>query len=115
MARKASRKKVDLNRPVKVVMAIGSDVPSYYINHAEISNSPHEFTMTVGKISTRFSPAQKQAVIDTGEVPVEPILQLIIPPTFLPALIGALEKQRGTYESAFGPIREPDAPAPAKS
>jgi hypothetical protein len=115
MTRKATRKKSHVNKAVKVVMGFGSDVPSYYVNHAEISNSPHDFTLTVGKASGRFTPTQQEAALESGQIAVEPMLQLVLPPTLIPALITALETQRATFESNYGPIRSAEVLAVPKS
>ena len=37
----------------KIVLDMSEGLPNYYVNHAEISHSPHEFNILFAKIPTR--------------------------------------------------------------
>lgn len=94
----------------RIVLDVGSDIPSYYINYADVAQSSHEFTLTVGKTPTRLSQQSIRDVQATGELHVEAMLQLILPPTLLPSLIKALTSQKDLYEHTFGTIRDGSEP-----
>jgi hypothetical protein len=90
----------------RVVLEVGADVPSYYVNFADIAQSSHEFTISVGKTQSRLSAQQMEDVQKTGQIRVEAILQLVIPPTLLPSLINAMTIQKDLYEKMHGPLRD---------
>jgi hypothetical protein len=96
----------------RVTLEVGSDVPSYYVNYVDVSQSTHEFTLSVAKIPTRLAAQTMQNLQTTGELRAEALLQLIIPPTLLPSLLKALTAQKELYEKTWGPIRDSsDLPA----
>jgi len=80
------------------------DGSSMYVNHAEIGHSQHEFIMLWAQVSARQSRAQMEEIQTTGELRVEPMAQLMIPPTLLPSLIRALVNQKEKYEKEHGKI-----------
>ena len=81
-------------------------VPSYYCNHIEITQTKHEFALTFGQLPTRFSPERLESVKSDGIVHVEPVLEVLIPPTVLPGLIKALESQKKHFETLHGAIQD---------
>lgn len=87
------------------------DTPSYYINYAAVSHSEYDFMVSVLRIPTHLTPEQTELAKKGSTVPVEPILQLIIPPRLVEGLIKALSIQKEKYEQEHGPIRHEKQPA----
>ncbi|MCW5750861.1 MAG: hypothetical protein KIT81_06920 [Alphaproteobacteria bacterium] len=78
---------------LKVVIDYSSDMPSYYANFAEISRTEHEFAVTFAKTPPKPSVAQLTEAKASGELVVEPIVQILFPPTMMEGLITALRTQ----------------------
>ena len=97
--------------PVKVVLNVSDGVPSYYVNHAEVSQTRHDFSIHFAQVPSKFSSDTIALIKETHVLPLEPMLQVTIPPTLIPGLIKALNRQRETYEEAHGEIREDDQPS----
>ena len=92
---------------VKVVFDMTDETPVSYVNYAEVGHSQYEFTITVVRVPTKLSPEAMASAKKTGEVRLEPQLQLLLPPRVIPGLIDALKKQLDSYEKSFGPMRAP--------
>jgi hypothetical protein len=91
---------------VRAVITVGEGIPSYYINHLEVSQTQHEFTLSVGKVPSRFALDKQQAIAESGVLEVEAILQLLIPPTLAPGIIKALQIQLAQFEKMHGKVRD---------
>jgi hypothetical protein len=117
MASKKARKALAKDaRPLraKVVMKVTKDLPTYYIDHVEVGSGIHDFSLIVAKLPGRFTAEELSAAATTGELEVEPLLQLYLPPTLIPALIKALNTQKDAFEEMQGPIRDPSAEPPVR-
>jgi hypothetical protein len=90
------------------------DVGTYYINFVEIARSKHEFMMLCTRLPTKLTPTQSQTARDTGALQVDPVVQIVFPPTLINGLIGALSAQRDKYEKDHGIKLEPAAPIEVK-
>lgn len=90
---------------VKIVLEASEDTPSYYVNYVEIIHSQHEFGLYAAQMPTKLSTDSLEAARKSGEIHVEPTLQLVVPPTLIPGLIRALETQKQSYEKEFGMIQ----------
>lgn len=91
---------------VKVSFSVSDETPIYYINHAEISHTPQEFGMLVGRIPTRLTAAQLEEIKQSGTLTLEPEIQLLFPTTLIVGLAKALQIQQEKYEKKFGKIPE---------
>jgi hypothetical protein len=87
---------------LKVVVEASLDTPTYYVNHAEIAVSQHEFAILFARLPTKPSRAEIVEATSSGELVVDPEFQILIPPTLLQGLIDALEKSRDQYDTLFG-------------
>ena len=96
---------------IKIVPDPKLDTPSYYINYAAVAHSQYEFLLSVLRTPAQLSPEQIELAKKGSAVPVEPILQLIIPPRLIDGLIKALSTQKEKYERENGPIRHEKQPA----
>jgi len=101
---------------VRIVLNEVADVPSYYVNYAEVSQGMHDFSIHVARMPSRFSPDVAAAAAKEGVLRIDPMLQLVVPPTIIPGLIKALELQKAMYEKQHGEIVDPtDSPPKALS
>ena len=64
--------------------------------------------MTVLRIPSQLTAEQTELARAEKPVPVEPLLQLVLPPRLIGGLIRALTVQKQKYEETFGQIREDD-------
>jgi len=92
--------------PVKIQPDPKPDTPSYYINYVAVTHSEYDFLVTVLRAPTQLTPEQIELAKSGRAVPVEPLLQLIVPPRLVDGLIKALSIQKERYEHENGPIRQ---------
>jgi hypothetical protein len=76
----AGAKKAD-GLSVRIVIDVRDDTPHYYINHAEINSTPHEFILSAGRIPAKFSPDQLQRAKETATIIIPADIQILIPPS----------------------------------
>ena len=91
---------------VKIVLETSEEIPSYYVNYAEVIHSRHEFGLYAVQLPTKLSTDSLEAARASGEIHIEPTLHLVVPPTLIPGLIDALETQKNSYEKEFGAIQQ---------
>ncbi len=101
--------------PITILPDLKPDTPYYYVNYAAVSHSPYDFSMTVLRIPAELSPEQKELAKVGKPVPIEPLLQLILPPRLIGGLIRAFTDQQQKYEKSFGQIRKDDKKSNGKS
>jgi hypothetical protein len=105
MARKKQSAPPAQSVRLRVAVEATESTPAYYANYLEVAISANEFALSAVRVPTK----PNQAVIQSGELRLEPAVQLLIPPTVVPGLIRALTTQRNNYESQFGPIKDTGA------
>ena len=110
MAEKRASKKAESeplpNRlSVKIQPDPKPDTPSYYVNYAAVAHTEYDFLVSVLRIPVQLTPEQTELAKKGNPVPIEPILQLIVPPRLVDGLITALSIQKEKYEQEHGPIR----------
>ena len=88
----------------RVFLEVSPNAPVYYVSHAEVSHTQHDIGLAFGLMPTRLSPADRETAMTTGELHIETMVQILIPPTLLPGLINALSIQKEKYEEMFGKI-----------
>jgi hypothetical protein len=77
---------------------VNSDTPSYYVNFMAVSHTAYDFTLTVTKIPSPLTQEQAEFAKSGKQIPVEPILQLVMPPLLIDGLIKALTDQKEKHE-----------------
>jgi hypothetical protein len=87
---------------MKVAVISRPETPTYYVNHAEIGFTPHEFTVMVARIPPKLAPEAIEVVTKQGTLTLDAELQLVIPPTLVPGLIRALTISKEQYEKVTG-------------
>ena len=90
--------------PLSISMNYIEDAPKYYINHIEISLSRHDFSLFMTQLPSKLSVTALQDAKDSGTINVEPDLNITVPPTLIPGLISALQRQQVEFEKLFGTI-----------
>ena len=80
------------------------DTPFYYVNFIAVNHSPYDFCISAIKLPSQLSQEQQEIAKKGGKIPLEPILQLVIPPTLMQGFIKALSEQCRKYESQYGNI-----------
>ena len=94
---------------VTAVMGASADLPFYYVNHIEISHSHYEFALTAGRAPAKLTEHNLREINEFHRLTIEPVIQLLIPPTVIPALIRALTIQQESYETTHGKLDKRDA------
>ncbi len=89
---------------VQVAFNYVEDLSSYYVNHAEVANTQHEFVILCGRLPAKLSPSQTQVAKEKGKILIDPLVQLTVPPTLIDGLITALKTQKERYEKRHGKI-----------
>jgi hypothetical protein len=97
--RKPQKPKVQ-EATARVRIEVKSDTPSYYVNFIGVSHTAYDFTLSAIKIPSPLTPEQTEAS-KSGEIPIEPLLQLVIPPLLVDGLIIALTDQKARYEQTL--------------
>ena len=87
---------------LRPVLDITSDTPQYYVYHAEVNFTVHEFTLSLGRMAARIRPEQAATFRESGVMPIPADLQILIPPSLVPGLMRALSSSRDQYEKQFG-------------
>lgn len=69
------------------------DTPTYYANHFEVGQTPHEFFILAGRIPGKISSARRMDIDPDGTMNVDPEVQILLAPSLVPGLIKALTSQ----------------------
>jgi hypothetical protein len=64
------------------------------VNFIAVSHTAYDFTLTVAKIPSPFTQEQAEFAKSGKQIPVEPILQLVMPPLLIDGIIKALADQQ---------------------
>jgi hypothetical protein len=75
-----------------------------YANHFEVSQSIHEFSIVAARAPSRVSTDMIELLRGGNPVPINAQVQLLIPPTVVPRLIVALQRQVEKYVEQHGQI-----------
>ena len=78
------------------------DSPITYANHIEVGHTQHEFALLAGRVPAKLSLGVKEQAQTTGELILEPEVQLVLPPSLIPSLIHALQTQLQAWQERFG-------------
>jgi hypothetical protein len=101
MAKRKNVKKTVAKESSPVVAAVKlevrSDTPTYYVNYIGIAHTPYDFTLAVARIPAQLSSEQLEHARRGEPIPVDPILQLVVPPLVVDGLITALTAQREAF------------------
>lgn len=90
-------------KAVKVVVEPSGD--PVYANFAEVSAAQHEFQISFALTPSKPNPEILEQA-KAGEIHLEALVQILLPPTIIPGLIKALITTKEQYEAMIGPIKE---------
>jgi hypothetical protein len=91
---------------LKVAIEPSDGLQYHYVNYAEVSHSANEFGLAFVHVPAKLPTSKLNAARETGNLVLEPLVQLVIPAAIVPGLISALTSQRASYEEKFGKIHE---------
>ena len=103
---KASAEALIDSLPVRIVVDVSPDTPTYYANHVEIAINKHEIAVWIARIPTKPGREEMAFAEASGEIVVDAEMQILLPPTLIDGLLSALQTTKDNFETAFGPIRE---------
>ena len=86
----------------RIVLDPSEDVPRYYVNFIEVASSQQEFSMYGVQVPTKMSLDAIERAKKTGELHLDPEVQIVFPVTIIQGLIDALANQRDFYCKQFG-------------
>jgi len=94
------------NRKVQELTAnvrldVKPDTPSYYVNYMGVSHTAYDFTVSAAKIPSPLTQEQVELAKNGQQIPLEPVVQLIVPPLLVDGLIKALIDQKAKYEKTL--------------
>lgn len=104
MAKKkgTNRQQVAKAIEVKIHADVKPDTPFYYVNYISVSHSPYDFSLSVLRLPSPLTQEQLAFAQKGQPVPVEPVLQIVVPPPVVKGLINALSEQYRKYEEELG-------------
>lgn len=91
----------------KVQLQHNENTATYYVNNVEVSHTPFDFAISWAKIPTKLSTVELETVKSTGNVSLDAMVVLTVPPAVIPGLIRALMIQKEMYEKTVGQIPDP--------
>lgn len=94
MAKRTPKKQQAPELTAQLRIDVNSDTPSYYVNFIAVSHTAYDFTLTVAKIPSPLTQEQAEFAKSGKQIPVEPILQLVMPPLLIDGIIKALTVQQ---------------------
>lgn len=92
------------SRKIRVAMDVLEDVPTYFVNYAEVNFSANEITISATRVPARLNPSKLREAAESATLTVPAEVQLVLPPSVAVALTAALTTQKENYEKQFGPI-----------
>jgi hypothetical protein len=98
MTKLTAKKQQQQELSAQIRLEVKSDTPSYYVNFIAVSHTPYDFTLSAVKMPSPLAQEQIELAQSGSQIPVEPILQLVIPPLLIDGLIDALIDQKAKHE-----------------
>lgn len=87
---------------LRVVLDPTDATPTHYANYAEVGRNAYDIGLAFARLPVKLSRAKTAEVQQSGELVVEPFLQIMLPPAVAKGLINALRVQLDSYEQQFG-------------
>ena|SRR5256885_2359433 len=97
----AKRQPEITTQEAQVRIDVKPDTPSYYVNYIGISHTPYEFTLSAAKIPSPATQDQLEIIKSGQPMPLEAVLQLVVPPLLIDGLIMALMDQKQKYNKTL--------------
>jgi hypothetical protein len=77
------------------------ETPVYYINFAELSHTPNDFSLTRVRVPSKPTKVMAEEAKNTGTITLSANVQLVFPVGMLHGLIKALQAGREIYEKSL--------------
>jgi hypothetical protein len=81
-----------------LTIELTEETPAYYINFAEVTNTPYDFSIIGARLPAKPSVEQIEDTKKSGKLVVESNVVIVFPVGMIPGLIKALTKQKEMYE-----------------
>src|ERR1700733_7222939 len=94
MPKRAAKKQPVQEVTAQVHLSPQTDTPSYYVNYIGVTHTAYDFTLSAVRIPTPFTDEQIELAKNGQQIPVEPIVQLVIPASLVDGLMKALTDQK---------------------
>jgi hypothetical protein len=94
MPKRAAKKQPVQEVTAQVRLSPQTDTPSYYVNYIGVTHTAYDFTLSAVRIPTPFTDEQIELAKNGQQIPVEPIVQLVIPASLVDGLMKALTDQK---------------------
>lgn len=98
MAKRTNKPKADGQTKPKMTGQIRienrADTPSYYANYVAVSHTPYDFTLSVAKVPSPLPPELLELAQQGKPMPMEALVQIVLPPLLIDGLIKALIEQK---------------------
>jgi len=101
MPKRAAKNQQVQEVTAQVRLDMKPDTPSYYVNYIAVSHSAYEFTLSATKMPSPLTQEQLELAKSGQQIPLEPIVQLVIPPLLIDGLMKALVDQKARYEKTL--------------
>jgi hypothetical protein len=101
MAKRTAKNQHVQELTAHVRLDVKPDTPSYYVNYMGVSHTAYDFTLSATKIPSPLTPEQTELAKSGKQIPLEPVVQLIVPPLLVDGLIKALTDQKEKYEKTL--------------
>ena len=101
MPKPTTKKQPAQELSAQVRLDVKSDTPSYYVNFIGVSHTAYDFTLSAIRVPSPFSQEQIDLAKSGQQIPIEPIVQLVMPPLLVDGLIKALTDQKAKHEKTL--------------
>jgi hypothetical protein len=85
----------------QVRMDIKPDIPAYYVNFFAVSHTAYDITLSAAKIPSPFTDEQVDLAKKGQQIPVEPVVQIVMSPSLVDNLMKALADQKARHEKTL--------------
>lgn len=87
---------------VKPVLEVSEGTPAVYSNFIEVTSTPWDFALVIGRVPPKGGPDKLAQMRETGLLTVPAEMTINLPATIIPGLIRALSIQRELFEKRTG-------------
>jgi hypothetical protein len=98
---KRTTQKPQAQQQAQIQVDVRADTPSYYVNFIAVSHTAYDFTLSATRIPSPLTAEQVELAKNGEPIPLEPILQLVVPPLLVDGLIKALIDQKTRHEQTL--------------
>jgi hypothetical protein len=101
MRKSPSKKQQTKELTVQVRLDVKPDTPSYYVNYIAVSHSAYDFTLSAAKMPSPLTQEQVELAKSGKQIPLEHVIQVVIPSLLVDGLVKALIDQKAKHEKTL--------------